>query len=93
MELDVAWCELYKNISIGSYVIRCTDLTPSDFFMWEYVEDCVYQMPCASLHELKRRIPAVIHFIAPQMLVNAWRETEYHFHILGATKGSHIDIY
>ncbi|GBM08954.1 hypothetical protein AVEN_188975-1, partial [Araneus ventricosus] len=74
-------------------VIRSPDLTPSDFLMWDYVKDCMYQMLSVYLYELKRRITVVIHSIAPQMLVNAWREIEYRLDILCATKGSHIDIY
>ncbi|GBM96902.1 hypothetical protein AVEN_99095-1 [Araneus ventricosus] len=89
MELDVAW-----KILISSLVIRSPDLAPTDFFfLWDYVKYCMYQMPCANLHELKHRITAVIHSIASQMLVNACREIEYRLDILRATKGSHIDIY
>ncbi|GBM74021.1 hypothetical protein AVEN_157482-1 [Araneus ventricosus] len=74
-------------------VIRSPDLTPSDFLMWNYVKDCLYQMLSVNLHELKHRITVVIHSIAPQMLVNTWREIEYRLDILCATKGPHIDIY
>ncbi|GBL76344.1 hypothetical protein AVEN_158164-1 [Araneus ventricosus] len=85
--------EFHKKISISYHAIRSPDVTPSDFFMWGYVKDCVYQMPCANLHEVKHRTTYTIHFIAPQMLVNAWREIEYRLDMLRATKGSHIDIY
>ncbi|GBM66363.1 hypothetical protein AVEN_235728-1 [Araneus ventricosus] len=36
--------------------------------MWDYVKDCLYR--CADLHELKHRIAAAIHSIAPQILAN-----------------------
>jgi hypothetical protein len=45
-----------------------------------------------SLDELKLRIVAAIETVTPRMLENAWREIEYRFDILRATKGAHVEV-
>jgi hypothetical protein len=44
-----------------------------------------------SLDEVKLRIVAEIETVTPQMLENTWREIEYHFDILLAKKGAHVE--
>jgi hypothetical protein len=45
-----------------------------------------------SLNELKFRIVAALETVIPQMLENVWREMEYYFHILCATKGMQVEV-
>jgi hypothetical protein len=56
--------------------------------MWGYVKDIVYKTPVISVNELKLRIIAV----TPQMLESTWRDIEYRFDILHATKGAHVEV-
>jgi hypothetical protein len=58
------------------------DITPLDFFLWDYVKDIVYKIPVTSLDELKLRLVAVIKTVTPQLLENTWTETEYRLDIL-----------
>jgi hypothetical protein len=60
-------------------------------FLWGYVKDIVYKTLVTSLDELKLRTVTVIEKVAPQMLENTWRETEYRFDILCAMKGTHAE--
>jgi hypothetical protein len=45
-----------------------------------------------SLDDLKLRIVPAIETVTPQMLDNSWREIEYGFDILRATKGAHVEV-
>ncbi|GBN46635.1 hypothetical protein AVEN_264125-1 [Araneus ventricosus] len=77
------WCSSLESAVQDQEPSSSSD---NDSKEWEYVKHCVYQMPCTYLHELKHRV------LAPEMLMNTWREIEYHLDILCATTGSHINI-
>ena len=49
---------------------RSCDLTPLDFFLWDYVKDEVYTDAAQSIQELKEKIRAVIDEIEPQTCEN-----------------------
>ena len=49
---------------------RSCDLTPLDFFLWDYVKDKVYTDSYQSIHELKMKIRLVIDEIELQMCEN-----------------------
>ncbi|GBM25238.1 hypothetical protein AVEN_153420-1 [Araneus ventricosus] len=72
---------------------KSKDITPLDFFLWGFVKNIVYKTPVPSLDELKRRIVTAIQNVTPQMLENTWREIEFRFDVLRATKGSHVQIH
>ncbi|GBN43880.1 hypothetical protein AVEN_235910-1 [Araneus ventricosus] len=72
---------------------RSPDITPLDFFFWDYIKDRVFATPIADVAELKARIQAAVCIVTEDMLKNTWRELEYRLHILRATKGAHVEIY
>jgi hypothetical protein len=57
-----------------------------------YVKDIVCKAPVTSLDHLQLRIVAATETVTPQMLENTWRETEYLFDILCATKDARVEV-
>jgi hypothetical protein len=49
---------------------RSPDLTPSDFFLWGYIKDLVYQTKVQGVAELHCRITAACETVTPAMLQN-----------------------
>ncbi|KAJ8878426.1 hypothetical protein PR048_019004 [Dryococelus australis] len=49
--------------------------------------------PHESYDELKQRIVAAIGTVDKRMLVLTWQELEYHFDVLRAAKGTHVEAY
>jgi hypothetical protein len=72
---------------------RSPDLTTSDFFLWGYTKDVVYQTKVQDLDELRCRITAACETVTPVMLQNTWRETECRLDICRATRGKHVEVY
>jgi hypothetical protein len=71
---------------------RSLDLTPCDFFLWDYVKDLVYVLPLPkTIPELKMRISNALALVTPDMLQNVWREMDYRLDVVRVTKGSHIE--
>ena len=64
---------------------------PLDFFLWGYVKDRVYQTPVNNLATLPRQIVEVIETVDIDMLQRVWREIEYRFDIVRATRGAHVE--
>lgn len=58
---------------------RSPDLTPLDFFLWGYVKERVFNRPCDSQEEMKRRILDVFRKLreegGPEMLARVHEET------------------
>ncbi len=50
-------------ISKGTWPARSPDLTPPDFFLWEYLKNSVYLYKPTTVDELKTEIEAQIHNI------------------------------
>lgn len=63
------------------------------FFLWGYIKDCVYRTRVQNSRDLKERVTEAMHTVTREMLSNTWRELEYRFNILRATKGAHVEIY
>jgi len=59
---------------------------PLDFFLWGYVKDKVFSTPVPDITNLKARIKDAFVTITEHMLENTWRETDYRFDVLRATK-------
>jgi hypothetical protein len=53
---------------------RSPDITPLDFFLWEYVKDKVFSTPVADISILKARMTDAFATITEDMLENTWRE-------------------
>jgi hypothetical protein len=65
---------------------RSPDLTPLDFFLWDYVKNIVYQVKINDLQHLKARIRDDV------VAVTTWNEVKYRLDICHATKVAHIEI-
>ena len=49
---------------------RSPDITPLDFFLWDFVKDNVYRTPVPDMVTLKTRICSAIECITEEMLEN-----------------------
>jgi len=68
------------------------DVTPCDFFLWDYVKDQVYVPPLpVSILELKGRIRTAIETITADMLQTVWNELDYRVDVCRITKGAHTE--
>jgi len=71
---------------------RSPDLTPCDFFLWEFVIDSVYVPPLPmSLKELRDRITHALQTITADILHGVWDEFDYRVDVCRVTQGTHID--
>ena len=55
---------------------RSPDLTPPDFFLWDYVEDNVYKSRVKDIIDLKTRIVNVVSSVNKQMLKNRFEKLQ-----------------
>jgi len=71
---------------------RSPDLTPCDFFLWDYIKDRVYvpSMP-RDLPQLRQRIVEAVAAIDCQILQHVWQELDYRIDICRVTKGGHTE--
>ena len=68
------------------------DLTPCDFFLWEFVKDSVYVPPLPmSLKELRDRITHALQTITADMLHPVWDEFYYRVDVCRVTQGARIE--
>ena len=68
------------------------DLTPSDFFLWEFVKDTIFvpSVP-ANLQELRDRITEAVALIDCDMLTHVWNELNYQLDVCHISQGGHIE--
>jgi hypothetical protein len=65
---------------------RSPDLTPSDFFLWDYVKDTVYRSPLPhDLQELRQRIITAVTTIEEDLLEKVWQELDYRLEVCRVT--------
>jgi len=56
---------------------RSPDVTPCDFFFWEFVKDTVFVPPLpANLQDLRNRITAAVALVDHDMLTHVWNEMD-----------------
>jgi len=68
------------------------DLTPCDFFLWDYIKDCVDVAPMPrDLPQLRQRIMKAVAAIDCHVLLRVWQELDYRIDICRVTKGAHIE--
>ena len=74
---------------------RSPDLTPLDFFAWEFIKNIVYRRKVQDLADLRQCIIEAVELVTPHMLINTWQELEYCLEcgICRATTGAHIEVY
>jgi len=71
---------------------RSPDLTPCDFFLWEFVKDAVLVPPLpANLQDLRNRIAAAVAVVDRDMLTRVWNEMDYRIDVCRITKSGHIE--
>jgi hypothetical protein len=71
---------------------RSPDLTPLDFYLWEYVKQTVSET-INDIEQLKQLIRAAIASVTPDVLGRVWQEVEYRLDVCRATNGSHIELH
>ncbi|GBN45104.1 hypothetical protein AVEN_181759-1 [Araneus ventricosus] len=71
---------------------RSPDITPLDFYLWDYVKQHVYSERINGSNHLKQRITDVIHSATPDGLTRVWEELDYRLDVCWATSGSHIEL-
>ncbi|GFX67596.1 uncharacterized protein TNCV_3933381 [Trichonephila clavipes] len=69
---------------------RSCDLTPLDYFLWDYVKPLVYANKPQTLDHLEDNIRRVIADIRPQMLEKSHRKLDVQIDYIRASRGSHI---
>ena len=71
---------------------RSPDLSPCDFFLWNYVKGLVFVPPLpANINEMKQRITAALETDIEDMLQRVWHELEYRLDGGRVTGGAHIE--
>jgi hypothetical protein len=64
------------DLPLEEWPPRSPDITPCDFFLWEYVKDQAFAPPLPqNLHELKECIVAVVS--TADMIQKVWDELDY----------------
>ena len=67
-----------EDVTLMRWPPRPPDLTPCDFFLWEFVKDNVFVPPVpANLQELRDRITAAMSIIDRDKLTRVWNELVY----------------
>jgi hypothetical protein len=68
------------------------DLTPCNFFSWEYVKDTIFvsTLP-TNLQDFCSHITAAVALGNRDMLTCVWDEMDYHVDVCHITKGAHIE--
>ncbi|GFV08573.1 putative DD41D transposase [Trichonephila clavipes] len=69
---------------------RSCDLTPLDYFLWDYVKSLVYADNPQTLNHLEDNIRRVIADIRPQMLEKVIENWTSKFDYIRASRGSHM---
>jgi hypothetical protein len=93
--LGITWTEKWLGFGRGGSIAwppRSPNLTPLDFFLWDIMENIVYQVKINDLQHPKARIRDVVATVTPNMLQAMWNEVEYRLDIGPATKKAHIKI-
>ncbi|GBM17514.1 hypothetical protein AVEN_193793-1 [Araneus ventricosus] len=56
---------------------RSPDITPLDFYLWDYVKQHEYSERINDINHLKQRITDVIHSVTPDVFTRVWEELDY----------------
>ena len=81
-----------NNHDLMSWPPISPNLTPCDFFLWEFVKGLVYVPPIPrDVDELKARITEAASTIGNAMLERLWQELDYRLDVCRVTNGAHIE--
>jgi len=71
--------------------LRSPNLTPCDFFFWEFVKNTFFLSPLPQdLSQLQRRHIAAISEIYHDLLPRVWAEMDYRLGVIRVTNGRYI---
>lgn len=70
---------------------RSPDLTPLDFFLWGYIKNIVYAMPCDTAEQMRERIEAAFRTVTPDMLRNVQVSIHKRATLCVQYQGRHIE--
>jgi hypothetical protein len=71
---------------------RSPDLTPPNFFFWEFIKDRVYVPPLPeNIAALLTRITAPVAEVTPEMLRRVWQGIDYRWDVCRVTNGNRIE--
>ena len=67
----------FYDTYLQTWPARSPDLTPCDYFLWDYVKDKVFVPPQpVSIPDLKNRITVAVETITPDLLSRVWQELD-----------------
>jgi len=73
--------------------LRSPDLSPLDFFLWEYIKNIVYAEKIRNIQHLQENITSAIETVTQDMIQKTWLEIEFILDISRATNSAHIEMY
>ena len=81
----------HEDLMFCLWPARSSDLTPCDYFLWDYMKDKVLVPPQPmSVPGLKNRITAAVETITPDLLIRVWQELDHRPDVCRLMKGAHI---
>jgi hypothetical protein len=81
-----------KDSALIPWPPRSLNLTPCEFFLWDYVKDKVYAPPLPrDLPELRQRIVVAVEATDVDMLQCVWQELDYRIDVCQVTRGGHME--
>ena len=85
-------CFGQEDVALMRWPPRSPDLTPCDFFLWEFVKDTVFVPPVpTNLRELHDHITAAVALIDCDMLARVWNELDYRLDVCHISGDGHIE--
>ena len=86
---EVKKCSIVYLVAISP---RSPDLSPCDFFLWNYVKGLVFVPPLpTNIEEMKQRITVALETTIKDMLQRVWHELEYRLDGCRVIGGAHIE--
>ena len=80
-----------ESVFVVAISPRSPDLSPCDFFLWDYVKELVFVLPLpANIEEMKQSITAALETVTEDMLQRVWLELEYRLNMCRVTGGAQI---
>ena len=78
-------------MALACWPPRSPDLTPCDFFLWEYIKDSFRSSTSGKFKRTETTHPTTAASVDKDMLRSVWTELDNRIDICRVTKGSHIE--
>jgi hypothetical protein len=82
-----------QHFQVAEWPPPSPDITPLDFFLWDYVKDRIYSSKLRDLRDLRVRTVEAVGTSTPDMLQRTWAEIDYRLDILRVTNDAHVEVY